>query len=148
MKYGYGSVIVLSCFGVGRKAYRFDSGHGNHEKRKILFNVAKTCYTICFADNWKKITFQQDSNLKYSYKLCQNYYESNKGKKLEFMTWLPQFPDLLFPIELVREELHRRIRREYPKSERELFRCLTNAGEVLTSSVFFSKTVGKYTKNV
>ena len=76
MKYSDEFVIVCECFR-GREGWRFDSGQGNHEK-SISFDFAKTYYSIWFTHNWKKVTFQQDNNPKYTSKVCQNYHVSKK----------------------------------------------------------------------
>lgn len=68
-------------------------------------------YTNCFMYNLKKNTFQQVINPKHTFTLCQNKLEAKKQHHFEIMTWLSQSPDLS-PIELVRDELNRKVRRE------------------------------------
>ena len=51
------------------------------------------------------------------------------------MIWLFQPPDLS-PCKLVLDELNKRVQREYPKSENELFQCCKNLWNGLLSTFF------------
>ena len=71
--------------------------------------------------------FQQDNDPKHTSKLCTSYLEGKKvAGDLNIMEWPPQSPDLN-PIELLWEELDRRVRDLKPTSLPGLWDCSNEA---------------------
>lgn len=125
MKHGGGSVMVWSSFshaGVGELVKI--EGILKKEHHSILQR-----YTIPSGINLigPGFIFQQDNDPKHTAKLCASYLERKKeAGELDLMEWPPQSPDLN-PIELLWEELDRRVRNLKPTSLPDLWKCLKEA---------------------
>lgn len=126
VKHGGGSVMVWGCF----------SGHGTGELVKIDGIMKKEQYKNILVRHaipsglreiGRGFVFQQDNDPKHTSKICRNYLERKEADGvLENMTWPPQSPDLN-PIELLWEELDRKIRTSCPTSAENLWEKLKEA---------------------
>lgn len=78
---------------------------------------------------------QQDNDPKHTSKLCSNYlHRKEESGALKMMVWPPQSPDLN-PIELLWDELDRRVRRVCPTSQEHLWKILQKAWSEIPNSV-------------
>jgi len=74
--------------------------------------------------------FQQDNDPKHMSKLCQNYLQQKKrAGELEIMIWPPQSPDLN-PIELLWDELDRKVRKTCPTFQTDLWSKLLEEWQI------------------
>ncbi|KRT79550.1 hypothetical protein AMK59_7098 [Oryctes borbonicus] len=74
----------------------------------------------------RNFTFQEDNDPKHSSRICRNYLASLEEDRLKRMIWPLQSPDLS-PIELIWDELDRRIRQKGVTSSQDLWRKLQQA---------------------
>lgn len=123
VKHGGGSVMVWGCFsssGVGDLTRV--SGKMNKEAyKKILEENALISGLRLIGEGF---VFQQDNDPKHTSRLCQDYLKQREDEEiLQVMTWPPQSPDIN-PIELLWEELDRRVRDQCPSSESALWNTL------------------------
>ena len=126
VKYGGGSIMVWGCF----------SGHGIGDFVKINGIMKKEHYKKILVQNaipsglrtiGRGFIFQQDNDPKHTSRLCKDYLEKKEADKTIInMFWPPQSPDLN-PIELLWEELDRKIRTACPSSAAELWQQLQHA---------------------
>ena len=80
-------------------------------------------------------TFQQDNDPKHTSQLCKSYLESKEAEGvLDIMIWPPQSPDLN-PIELLWEELDRKVRQTAPKSKTAMWESLRETWHSLDQSI-------------
>ena len=63
---------------------------------------------------------QHDNDPKHTSPLCKRYLEKESGRVLSMMDWPPQSPDLN-PIELLWEQLDRKVRKKCPTSASHLW---------------------------
>jgi len=78
---------------------------------------------------------QQDNDPKHTSKLCSNYLQrEEESGALKMMVWPPQSPDLN-PIELLWDELDRRVRRVCLTSQEHLWEILQKAWSEIPNSV-------------
>lgn len=130
VKHGGGTVMVWGCFAgdtVGDlvKIEGILKKEGYH---KILMHYAVPSGKRLVG---KGFVFQQDNDPKHASKLCRGYLANQeKLKILTNMVWPPQSPDLN-PIELLWDELDKRIRMFRPKNETALFEALKSAWEAI-----------------
>jgi hypothetical protein len=65
--------------------------------------------------------FQQDNDTKHTYRLCKGYLTKKESDgALHQMTWSQQLPDLN-PIEMVWDELDRRVKEKQPTSAQHMW---------------------------
>uniref|UniRef100_A0AAZ3R7L3 Tc1-like transposase DDE domain-containing protein n=1 Tax=Oncorhynchus tshawytscha TaxID=74940 RepID=A0AAZ3R7L3_ONCTS len=67
--------------------------------------------------------FQQDTDPKHTSRLCKGYWTKESDGALHQMTWSPQSPDLN-PIEMVWDELDRRVNEKQPTSAQHMWELL------------------------
>jgi len=80
-------------------------------------------------------TFQADNDPKHTSKLCKDYLQRKvEDGTLVLLDWPSQSPDLN-PIELVWEEMDRRIRKEKPSSEAKLLEIVHDVWDNLNAEV-------------
>ena len=81
---------------------------------------------------------QQDNDPKHTSRLCQNYLRrKEQDGRLEIMEWPAQSPDLN-PIELVWDELDRRVKANQPSSATHLWELLQQCWEELSEQYLIS----------
>lgn len=126
VKHGGGSVMVWGCFshaGIGQ-LIKIEGIMKKEQYHNILQRHAIPSGIQLIG---RGFIFQQDNDPKHTSRLCADYL---KGKKdngvLEIMEWPPQSPDLN-PIELLWDELDRRVRDLKPTSLPDLWKCLVQA---------------------
>lgn len=123
VKHGGGSIMVWGCF----------SGYGTGDLVRIEGTMKKEHYKRILQQNavpsglkliGNGFIFQQDNDPKHSSKLCRRYleYKETEGV-LKNMVWPPQSPDLN-PIELLWEELDRKVRDRCPSSQEDMWKAL------------------------
>lgn len=131
VKHGGGSVMVWGCFG-GDKVGDLIKIEGIMDQ-KAYHNIIQRHVL----PSGKKIyrggyTFMQDNDPKHTSKLNKNYLKTlEERKELKMMDWPPQSPDLN-PIELLWEELDRRVRELQPTSAADLWKILQECWENIT----------------
>lgn len=123
VKHGGGSVMVWGCF----------SSSGVGDLTRVIGRMNKEAYHTILEENvlpsgrrliGEGFVFQQDNDPKHTSNLCKEYLKQKEEEKvLKIMTWPPQSPDLN-PIELLWEELDRRVREQCPSSESVLWNIL------------------------
>lgn len=115
VKHGGGSVMVWGCFGhsgVGQLV-KIDGILRKEQYHNILQRYAIPSGMQLIGHGF---IFQQDNDPKHTSKLCTGYLERKEGDGvLEIMNWPPQSPDLN-PIELLWDELDRKVRDLKPTS--------------------------------
>lgn len=123
VKHGGGSVMVWGCFGndcVG-DLVKIDGIMKKEEYLEILQNNAMPSGQRIIG---RGFTFQEDNDPKHSSKLCRGFLmEKQKRRMMNYMTWPPQSPDLN-PIELLWEEMDRRVRLKGPTSKSHMWEIL------------------------
>lgn len=126
VKHGGGSVMVWGSFshaGVG-KLVKIE---GTMKKEQYHSILQRHAIPSGFNLIGRGFILQQDNDPKHTSKLCISYLERKQDAgELELMEWPPQSPDLN-PIELLWEELDRRVRDLKPSSLSGLWECLQEA---------------------
>ena len=134
VKHGGGSVMVWGCFteeGVG-ELVKIDGIMRKEHYHRILQNNAIPSGIGLAGYGF---TFQQDNDPKHTSLLCRNYLAKKEADGiLNIMVWPPQSPDLN-PIELLWEELDRRVRASAPKSQSEMWGCLEENWNSINSEI-------------
>ncbi|CAJ1048533.1 hypothetical protein F2P81_021770 [Xyrichtys novacula] len=87
-----------------------------------------------------KFVLQQDNDPKHSAKLCQGYLEEESV--LQKMVRPPQSPDLS-PIELVKDELDRSVRKMRPTNQQSLFNKLKKSWNAIPGT-YLEKLVKRF----
>lgn len=123
VKHGGGSVFVWGCF----------SGFGQGDLVQITGILNKEGYKDILRDHaipsglrliGTNFIMQQDNDPKHSSKLCRGYLQEKENEGLlKNMDWPAQSPDLN-PIELLWEELDRKLRDVAPTSQKHLWERL------------------------
>lgn len=126
VKHGGGSVMVWGCF----------SRAGVGDLIKIEGIMRKEQYLKILEDNavpsglrliGKKFVLQQDNDPKHTSKVCKGFVQQKEREGvLKNMEWPPQSPDLN-PIELLWEELDRKVRQQCPTSKPALWKILQDS---------------------
>ena len=123
VKHGGGSVMVWGCFssnGVG-DLIRIDGIMRKEDYRRILEHNAIPSGLRLIGEGF---VMQQDNDPKHSSKLCRGYLEMKQTSGiLKNMIWPAQSPDLN-PIELLWEELDRKVREKATTSKEEMWNAL------------------------
>lgn len=128
VKHGGGSVMVWGCFcydGVG-SLMKIEGIMKKENYHNILQRQAIPSGIHLIGHGF---IFQQDNDPKHTSKLCLKYLEQKQqAGLLKIMRWPPQSPDIN-PIELLWDELDRRVRDLQPTSLSGLWDCLKDAWE-------------------
>ena len=86
----------------------------------------------------QRFILQQDNDPNHTSRLCQNYLRrKEQGCRLQFMEWPVQSPDLN-PIELVLDELDRRVKAKQPTSATHLWELQQQCWEELSEQYLIS----------
>ena len=123
VKFGGGSVMVWGCFGGGSVGdlVKIDGILKKEGYKRILQKNAIPSGKKLIG---KEFIFMHDNDPKHSSKLCKAYLETQERKNvLKVMQWPPQSPDLN-PIELIWDELDRKVRKSCPTSITHLWSLL------------------------
>lgn len=123
VKHGGGGVMVWGGIGNGKvgKLHRIKGIMDQYVYHNILVRHAIPSACRIMMPGW---IYQEDNDPKHTSKLCRNYL-INKAEREGFtiMEWPSQSPDLN-PIELLWEEIDRRVRKLHPTSEEDLWQKL------------------------
>lgn len=134
VKQGHSSVLVWGCFsfaGTGDLC-RVQGAMKKENYLEILRNHAVPSGLRIIGNNF---TFMQDNDPKHTAKVCKDYLREQQDQNtLKVMTWPPQSPDLN-PIELLWDELDRRIRKVCPTSQEHLWNILQHEWNNIPQSV-------------
>lgn len=131
VKHGGGSVMVWGCFsraGVG-DLVKIEGIMKKEQYLDILKNNAVPSGSRLIG---KKIVLQQDNDPKHTAKICKMFVEQQEQEgTLKNMEWPPQSPDLN-PIELLWEELDRKVRQQCPTSQTTLWAILQDSWQSIS----------------
>lgn len=123
VKHGGGSVLIWGCFshaGTGNLV-KIEGIMRKEQYRNILEHDAVPSGSKLIGENF---IFRHDNDPKHTAALCKNYLQTLQTDNiLSVMTWPPQSPDLN-PIELLWDELDRRVRKASPTSKNALWESL------------------------
>ena len=101
-------------------------------------SAAIPCSSLWYACSWSRFILQQDNDPKHKSKLSHNYLrKKEQDGKLENMEWPAESPDLN-PIELVQDELDRRVKAKQTTSATHLWELLQQSWEELSEEYLIS----------
>lgn len=123
VKHGGSSVMVWGCFGSNKigDLVKVEGTMKKEDYHSILQKHAKISGLHLIG---KGFVLQQDNDPKHTSKLCKNYLQSLEKKNiLQNMEWPAQSPDCN-PIELLWDELDRRVRKQLITSKVHLWEIL------------------------
>lgn len=149
VKHGGGSVMVWGCFsyaGVG-DLYRIKGTLDRNGYHHILKTHANPSGMRLIGRGY---VFQQDNDPKHTSKLCLNFLKNKENSgELKIMKWPPQSPDLN-PIELLWDELDRKVRKLNPTSSDDLWKALQTSWNNIPKSVLekLIKRMPRVVKNI
>ena len=132
VKHGGGSVMVWGCFAGNQTGdlYKISGILNQRGYHSILQRHAKPSGLRLVG---QPFVLQQDNDPKHTSNLCKNYLAKKEAEgKLKLMTWPAQSPDLN-PIELVWDELDRKVRNKQPTNAVNLYEMLTEAWDEISS---------------
>lgn len=123
IKHGGGAVTVWGCFsylGLGT-LHRIEGIMRKEHYHEILESHAIPSGLRIIGENF---IFMHDNDPKHTAKICKQYLnEQTEANIIQIMIWPPQSPDLN-PIELLWDELDRRVRVVGPTSKEQLWNIL------------------------
>ena len=137
VKHGGGSMMVWGCFAGSRVGdlYRVKGTLNQNGYHSILQRHAVPSGMRLVGQGF---ILQQDNDPKHKSKLCQNYLsKKEQDGKLKNMEWPAQSPDLN-PIELVWDELDRKVKAKQPTSATHLWELLQQSWEELSEEYLIS----------
>lgn len=133
VKHGGGSAMVWGCF-AGEKVGDLVKIEGILKKEGYHRILQKHAIPSGKRLVGRGFVLQQDNDPKHTSNLCKNYVAKKAAsKELVNMVWPPQSPDLN-PIELLWDELDRRVRLMRPTNQKQLWDCLQKAWRSIPSS--------------
>lgn len=135
VKHGGGNVMVWGCFG-NNQVGDLVRVEGILEKKQYHRILGRNAVPSGMHVIGEGFVLQQDNDPKHTSHLCKQYLERKQAAgKLELMVWPPQSPDLS-PIELLWEELDRKVKENMPNSVDGLWQCLLEAwGRITTETL-------------
>lgn len=143
VKHGGGSIMVWGCF-AGENVGDLKKIEGIMDKKvyhKILqYNAIPSGLRLI----GEGFHFQQDNDPKHTSHFCNDYLQKKEeAGKLRRMIWPPQSPDLN-PIELVWDELDRKLRESQDgrRNKTEMWECLKKNWENI-SDTFLAKLINR-----
>lgn len=122
--------MVWGCFG-GKRCGDLKKIDGILKKEGYYNILVRHAIPSGLRNIGRNFVFQEDNDPKYSSNLCRNYLASKERQgALQRMIWPPQSSDLN-PIELLWDELDRKVKAETKTNVQELFDNLQEAwGEI------------------
>ena len=137
VKHGGGSVMVWGSFAGSRVG----------DLHRVSGTLNQNCYHSILQRHaipsgirlvGQGFILQQDNDPKHTSRLCQNYLRrKEQDGRLQIMEWPAQSPDLN-PIELVWDELDRRVKAKQPTSATHLWELLQQCWEELSEQYLIS----------
>ena len=125
VKYGGGGVMVWGRFAGDTicDLFKIQGKLNQHGYHSILQRhaIPSGFYFVVLS-----IVFQQDNDPKHTSRLCKGYLTKESDGVLHQMTWPPQSPDLN-PIEMVWDELDRRVKEKQPTSAQHMWELLQDS---------------------
>ena len=122
MKHGGGGGMVWGCLASDTVSdlFRIQGTLNQHGYHSILQKYAIPSGLLFVGLSF---VFQQDNDPKHTSRLCKGYLAKESDGVLHQMTWPPQSPNLN-PIEMVWDELDRRVKKKQPTSAQHMWDLL------------------------
>ena len=112
---------MWGCFAGVTDLFRIQGTLNQHGYHSILqrYAIPSVLHLVGLS-----FVFQQDNDPKHTSRLCKGYLTKKESDEvLHQMTWPPQSPDLN-PIEMVWDELDRRVKEKQPTSAQHVWELL------------------------